>query len=618
MLPAPNHSSAVLQRPQSYESAKQKWSDACLALTMVLLLARQNNHILWASFGGIQIKSGTNPVRTLWLDLLKQHLPAKFKIQNCPPSSSLERMIGGLDLTASINAARPIYEQGILARANGGIVLASGAERLNGEQISTLIGALDQGDITNPSRADLIKEAARFLVIACDETEEQDEQAPQALMSRLGATIMLDGIPFGITENTPDFAQNCDTALPLDTVSLSADMLEALVRKQNLYNDISPRSLVQLCAIARLHAALEQRKDVALLDIMAAERLVYAGLEPNEDVPEEAVQPEPEDSSDNDQDQTPPPPDNDNQEQDSTDDQNMAPDLDDLAIDAAAANLAGLELALLGLTQTHWRAGGQGKSGANKDRAKRGRPIGTTARAPFPGAKPDIAATLRAAAPWQIIRRKQAGSAKDKLHIHMSDFRYKRLRSQSETAAIFAVDASGSTALQRLGEAKGAIELLLADCYVKRHHVAMVAFRGRQAEVVLPPTRALARAKRALGSLPGGGATPLASGIKQALELAIAARHKGQTPLLVILSDGSGNIALDGTPGRPKASEDTDAVARLAALQNIKTVFIDIGKRPGGKGKDLAAKMRADYWPLPVAQAGGLSNIVQSYLDNDR
>ena len=101
----------------------------------------------------------------------------------------------------------------------------------------------------------------------------------------------------------------------------------------------------------------------------------------------------------------------------------------------------------------------------------------------------------------------------------------------------------GSSALHRLAEAKGAVELLLADCYVRRDSVAVLAFRGRSAELLLPPTRSLVRAKRSLAELPGGGGTPLAAGIDAARELAFAVRRRGDTAVVVVLSDGRANLA---------------------------------------------------------------------------
>ena len=109
--------------------------------------------------------------------------------------------------------------------------------------------------------------------------------------------------------------------------------------------------------------------------------------------------------------------------------------------------------------------------------------------------------SLRTAAPWQNIRR-QAAKAGDnrKIHIRTSDLRVRHFEQRSETLTIFAVDASGSSALSRLAEAKGAVEMMLAQAYVKRSQVALIAFRQSAAEILLPPTRSLTRARRALAA----------------------------------------------------------------------------------------------------------------------
>ena len=154
--------------------------------------------------------------------------------------------------------------------------------------------------------------------------------------------------------------------------------------------------------------------------------------------------------------------------------------------------------------------------------------------------------------------------SRPRILIRKDDFRISRFKQRTETTTIFVVDASGSAALHRLAEAKGAVELLLADCYIRRDQVALIAFRGSVAELLLPPTRSLARAKRSLAGLPGGGGTPLAAGLDAAFALSDSIRRKGQTPTVVVLTDGRANIARDGGQGRPRAEED--AMQRRAAI----------------------------------------------------
>ena len=176
---------------------------------------------------------------------------------------------------------------------------------------------------------------------------------------------------------------------------------------------------------------------------------------------------------------------------------------------------------------------------------------------------------------------------------------------------IFAVDASGSAALHRLAEAKGAVELLLAECYVRRDRVALIAFRGQGAELLLPPTRSLVRAKRSLAGLPGGGGTPLAAGIHAALMLADLVQRSGDTPVLVVLTDGRANIARDGTSARPRAEEEALAAATQVRVAGVSALLIDTAPRAQPQAGRLAAQMGARYLPLPHADAAALSQAVR-------
>ncbi|MBS0529648.1 MAG: VWA domain-containing protein, partial [Proteobacteria bacterium] len=194
--------------------------------------------------------------------------------------------------------------------------------------------------------------------------------------------------------------------------------------------------------------------------------------------------------------------------------------------------------------------------------------------------------------------------------IRKDDFRIARFKQRSETTTVFVVDASGSAALHRLAEAKGAVELLLADCYIRRDQVAMIAFRGQVAELLLPPTRSLARAKRSLAGLPGGGGTPLAAGLDAAFALADLIRRKGQTPTVILLTDGRANIARDGAQGRPRAEEDAMNAARQLRAAGITAVLVDTSPRPGPVGAQLASEMGARYLPLPHADASTLSKAI--------
>jgi magnesium chelatase subunit D len=194
----------------------------------------------------------------------------------------------------------------------------------------------------------------------------------------------------------------------------------------------------------------------------------------------------------------------------------------------------------------------------------------------------------------------------------VDDFRFTWFKPRSETATVFVLDASGSSAMSRLAEAKGAIELLLAECYVRRDQVAVAAFRGRGAQLILPPTRSLVRAKRSLAQLAGGGATPLAAGLDLGRELADQLRRRGLTPTVVVLTDGQANVARDGAGGRERAAGDAELAARLLRVSGLRILLIDTARRPQVMAQSLARTMLARYLPLPYADARTLLSAVKS------
>jgi magnesium chelatase subunit D len=293
--------------------------------------------------------------------------------------------------------------------------------------------------------------------------------------------------------------------------------------------------------------------------------------------------------------------------------------LDEIILAAVQASLPPDVLAALRASPGRSQARSFGKAGAPQKSNKRGRPAGVLRGDLRTGAKLNVIETLRAAAPWQPLRRREAAvtgatSARPRVLIRKDDFRITRFKQRTETTTIFVVDASGSAALHRLAEAKGAVELLLADCYIRRDQVALIAFRGSVAELLLPPTRSLARAKRSLAGLPGGGGTPLAAGLDAAFALSDSIRRKGQTPTVILLTDGRANIARDGSQGRPRAEEDATSAARQLRAAGVTTVLVDTSPRPGPLAESFAKEMGARYLPLPHADATTLSKAVLASL----
>jgi magnesium chelatase subunit D len=289
---------------------------------------------------------------------------------------------------------------------------------------------------------------------------------------------------------------------------------------------------------------------------------------------------------------------------------------------AQAAIPLGLLAALKVAEAARAKAPTAGRSGAVQKSQLRGRPIGARRGEPRAGQRLNLIETLRAAAPWQALRQREfaqrlaerglGAPTAPRIQVRKEDFHVSRFRQLGQTTTVFVVDASGSAALHRLAEAKGAVELLLADCYVRRDSVAVLAFRGKTAELLLPVTRSLARAKRSLAGLPGGGGTPLASGIDAARALGEQIRRKGETPIIVMLTDGRGNIARNGAPGRAQAALDATAAARQLRAAGLTALVLDTSAQPQPVAQALATDMGARYLALPYAGAQGLSQAVRA------
>ena len=153
---------------------------------------------------------------------------------------------------------------------------------------------------------------------------------------------------------------------------------------------------------------------------------------------------------------------------------------------------------------------------------------------------------------------------------------------------------------------------MLAQAYVTRSEVALIAFRGQSAELLLPPTRSLTRARRSLAELPGGGGTPLAMGLHLAREVAESVIARGRSAALVILTDGRANIAADGTPGRPQAMSDAETAAKAIAARGIDALVVDISARPGPEGAGLASALGGRFLALPRADAKMLQAAINA------
>jgi magnesium chelatase subunit D len=203
-----------------------------------------------------------------------------------------------------------------------------------------------------------------------------------------------------------------------------------------------------------------------------------------------------------------------------------------------------------------------------------------------------------------------------RVKIMPDDLRFKRFKQRSGALFIFAVDASGSMAVNRMAQAKGAITRLLGEAYLHRDKVALISFRGAQADVLLAPTRSVELARRLVDAMPTGGATPIAAGLIKALELARLARLQGMRRAVVLLmTDGRANVALRASELNRRHTSDTNELKEIGAvlkIEGVETVVIDTRSSfvSSGEAGRLAENIGARYLYLPRSDVGAVSNAV--------
>jgi magnesium chelatase subunit D len=565
--------------------------------------------------GGASVRSAYSLAFERFLKRLSSVLPGGAPFRRMPLQVADGRLFGGLDLAATLQAGRPVLERGLLADADGGCIVLPMAERLPFATAARLCAVLDSNEVIVERDGLACRNASRIGIIALDEGASDDERPPSALLDRLALHLNLEAAHYDDNLDLPFNDEQIGVARAILLEVIADDtMLKAFCHAAAAIGIASVRAPMFAMKAACVHAALARRRHLVEEDAIVASRLVLAPRATVLSAPRDAAA---EESADQDQQQnrTDADPPNSN----AADDKSAAADsraLEDIVLAATHAAIPANVLAQLQMRGAVRKpAAESSRGGAQHQSAQRGRPAEIRRGELRAGARLNIVETLRSAAPWQKLRRQQSGNGR--VHVRRDDFRLTRLKHRSASAAIFVVDASGSSALHRLAEAKGAVELLLADCYVRRDQVALIAFRGKTAELILPPTRSLARAKRSLSALPGGGGTPVAAALDTAGTLADGVRRKGYAPTIVLLTDGRANVARDGKPGREQAELDAIASARTLRAAGLAALVIDISPKPHASAERLAAEMAARYMPLPSADARTLSRAVRALLPRD-
>jgi Mg-chelatase subunit ChlD len=263
-----------------------------------------------------------------------------------------------------------------------------------------------------------------------------------------------------------------------------------------------------------------------------------------------------------------------------------------------------------------------GKRSLTRTQRKRGHYVRSR---PLDGRPEDLAfdATLRAAAPFQrqrhtlAVGRTGAGERrKPALVVRRQDLQRKVRVRRASNLVVFVVDASWSmAAAERIEATKGAVLSLLHDAYQRRDKVGMIVFRGTEAEVVLAPTSSVELAQRVLREIPVGGKTPLSAGLWAAYQVCRAARRRDAEvmPLIVILTDGAGNIAMTALPAQEEAWRVADLI-RQAGLRSV-VLNMEHPSFDSGLAQRLATALGGAYRSLTDLRADSLVRTVRDHAD---
>lgn len=581
---------------------QKRWLDACLIAKIICIDP--------AGLGGVWLRASAGPTRDLWFDILHKGIAGQVPVLKVPHHTDEIALLGGLDLLQTLQYQKRMYTKGILSQAAGGIIHLAMAERLRAHTVGLISQAFD-------TRQD-------FGVIAVDEAIGDEEQLSPRLRDRLAFQISLDDVSYRHCQADISVLAIASARVQLGRIVAPELVIEALVTAAQSLGIHSLRAVSFALRASRAIAALRGAQEISQEDITTATRMVFSHrlttfLQTIADDTESAPDPDSAPS----QPQAPaadsPAAQNPESAPQSEPYQELTKEqLQDMMI---AASQAYIPPDLLASMSKPMRVGSaqensQGKVGQLKKGLQRGQSLASRPGKLDRSKKLDLLKTIQAASPWQTIRRLESGLSltTQKIKIHPADIHLKNYVQRSTSVTIFVVDASGSSALERLGEAKGAVELLLAQCYVRRDQVALLTFRANQVDLVLSPTRSLVRAKRLLAAMPGGGGTPLAKALQSATQFAVQLKRKGQTPLVVLMTDGRANVTLAGLGGREQANTEAVLAAQRMKLAQFNCLFVDTSFKTQETNQTLAAHMGAHYILLPRGKSSAVVQAARQLL----